>query len=237
MVINAFGWLEKDTAKKTNMRIEDFGYNTLFEQFRMNHHLEGFEIGRVIAAHKDRYIVKTSYDEYEAEIMGHMRFTTKSHEDFPAVGDWVALIVSDPDFAIIHTLLPRFSILKRQAVGQSGGIQVIAANIDFAFLVQAVDRDFNIKEVGITDSTNGLEITFNPIVGFAQDCKFKDCTHLNQIGCAVLEAVEKGEIDRTSYENYLKMEREKTHFESTVEERRKRDREFGKMVKNYKKGK
>lgn len=47
--------------------------------------------------------------------------------------------------------------------------------------------------------------------------------------------LEKGEIDKASYENYLKLEREKAHFESTAEERRKKDKEFGKFMKNYKK--
>jgi ribosome biogenesis GTPase len=51
----------------------------------------------------------------------------------------------------------------------------------------------------------------------------------------VLEAVSKGKLDRSSYENYLKMEREKAHFESTVEEKRKKDKQFGKMLRNYKK--
>ena len=91
------------------------------------------------------------------------------------------------------------------------------------------------REVGIADSTSGLEITFDRIIRLSQHCKFKDCTHTNEIGCSVIEAVEKGEIDQASYENYLKLEREKVHFESSVIERRKKDKEFGKMVKNYKK--
>lgn len=63
----------------------------------------------------------------------------------------------------------------------------------------------------------------------------KDCTHINEKGCAVLDGVEKGEIDKASYENYLKMERKKARFESTIEEKRKKDKDFGKMTKNYKK--
>ena len=43
------------------------------------------------------------------------------------------------------------------------------------------------------------------------------------------------EIDKKSYENYLKMERENAHFESTIQEKRKKDKEFGKVIKNYKK--
>lgn len=78
------------------------------------------------------------------------------------------------------------------------------------------------REVGIADSTSGLEITFDRISRLSQDCKFKNCTHTNEIGCAVLKSIERGEIDKTSYENYLKMERENAHFESTVAEKRQK---------------
>ncbi len=100
------------------MRLEDFGYNDQLEKFRIENHLDGFEIGRVITEHKERFIVKTVNGEYEAEITGNMRFTANSREDFPAVGDWVALITYNSDLAIIHKILPRFSMIKRQAVGQ-----------------------------------------------------------------------------------------------------------------------
>jgi ribosome biogenesis GTPase / thiamine phosphate phosphatase len=129
------------------MRLEDLGYNDKLEKFRIENHLDGFEIGRVITEHKERFIVKTVNGEYEAEITGNMRFTANSREDFPAVGDWVALITYNADLAIIHKILPRFSMIKRQAVGQSAEIQIIAANVDYAFIVQAVDRDFNINRI------------------------------------------------------------------------------------------
>jgi ribosome biogenesis GTPase / thiamine phosphate phosphatase len=348
------------------MILEDLGYNDELERTRKENGLESFDIGRVIAEHKERYIVRTEKGEFESEITGNMRFTAKSREDFPAVGDWVAVTVYDKELAIIYEILPRFSIIKRQAVGQFGEIQIIAANIDYAFLVQAIDRDFNInrlerylticnsskvkpaivlsktdladesrineisdsirtriknipvftisnethkgyeaikefiekgktycmlgssgvgkstllnnlsgrrimrteaisqstnkgrhvtshrelivlegggilidnpgmREVGIADSANGLETTFDEIVSISKNCRFKDCTHTNEIGCCVIESVENGEIDRASYENYLKMEREKAYFKSTAAERRKKDKSFGKMMKNYKK--
>jgi ribosome biogenesis GTPase len=91
------------------------------------------------------------------------------------------------------------------------------------------------REVGIADSSGGLEMTFDRIAALAQNCRFKDCTHTVEKGCAVLEAVEKSELDRNSYENYLRMLREKLHFESTVEDRKKKEKEFGKILKNYKK--
>jgi len=91
------------------------------------------------------------------------------------------------------------------------------------------------REVGIADSTGGLEITFDLILQLSKSCRFKDCTHTNETGCAVLEAVEEGKIDRDSYENYMRMERENAYFESSVAERRKKEKDFGKMLKNYKK--
>ena len=78
------------------MKLEDLGYNKQLEKFRNDNNLTGFEIGRVIAEHKERYIVKTTKGEFKAEITGNMRFTAKSREDFPAVGDWVALTTYDP---------------------------------------------------------------------------------------------------------------------------------------------
>ncbi|HEY3389039.1 MAG TPA: GTPase RsgA, partial [Prolixibacteraceae bacterium] len=129
------------------MKLEDIGYNNEFEKFRFDNNLDKFEVGRVITEHKERYIVRTVTGEFEAEIIGNMRFTAKNRLDFPAVGDWVALTTYDADFAIIHKILPRFSVIKRQAVGQFGEVQVIATNIDYAFIVQAVDRDFNINRL------------------------------------------------------------------------------------------
>ncbi|MCB2195756.1 MAG: ribosome small subunit-dependent GTPase A [Bacteroidetes bacterium] len=350
------------------MKLEDLGYNKSFEVYRKENNLTEFEIGRVIAEHKERYIVKTEKGECEAEITGNLRFSAHNREDFPAVGDWVALISYDTEQAIIHKVFPRFSMLSRQAVGQYGEIQIIAANIDFAFVVQAVDRDFNInrlerylticyssrvipivvltktdlvdreriheiiksikqrhhkisvlaisnitqqgytdlksiiekgktycmlgssgvgkstlsnnlsgkeimktgnisdstnkgkhitshreliilesggilidnpgmREVGITDTTDGLDTTFDQITRLSENCKFGDCKHVNETGCAVIEALENGELDKNAYDNYLKMEREKAHFQSTVVEKRKKDKEFGKMVRNFKKDK
>ncbi|NTW23883.1 MAG: ribosome small subunit-dependent GTPase A, partial [Lentimicrobium sp.] len=75
--------------------------------------------------------------------------------------------------------------------------------------------------------------TFDMIVSFAQNCRYKDCTHTTETNCAVLKAVEEGKIDQSSYENYLKMGREKAHFESTVAEKRKKEKIFGKILKDY----
>jgi ribosome biogenesis GTPase len=88
------------------------------------------------------------------------------------------------------------------------------------------------REVGITDATGGLETTFETIMEYAENCRFNDCTHTGEKGCAVMEAVENGEIDESAYHNFLKMEREKTHFESSVQERRKKEKGMSKMIRN-----
>lgn len=347
------------------MKLEHFGYNNNIEKLRIQHNLLDFGIGRVISEHKERYMVKTENGEFEAEITGNLRYTANSREDFPAVGDWVAISEYDEHKVLINAILPRKTIVKRQAVGKKGENQIIATNIDFAFIVQAVDRDFNInrierylticnvsnvqpiiifnkidlisetaltdlisevqervkqvpliaisntsqkgietvkgcivkgktycllgssgvgkssllnnlsgkqlmktntisastnkgrhvtthreltvlenggiiidnpgiREVGIADSVGGLEKTFEEIVELSKNCKFKDCTHTIEMDCAVLAAVENGKVDQLFYENYLKMKREKEHFESTVAEKRKKDKNFGKMVKQFK---
>jgi len=91
------------------------------------------------------------------------------------------------------------------------------------------------REVGIADTSGGLETTFETILGYAQNCRFQDCTHMHEKGCAILAAVENGEIDKDSYSNFQKMEKEKMHFESDLLERKKKDKDFGKMVKQVKK--
>lgn len=129
------------------MTLDDLGYNQTLEKFRVENNLQIFEIGRVISEHRERYIVKTTKGEFESEITGNMRFTAKNREDFPAVGDWVVLDIYNDAVATIHSILPRLSIIKRKAIGQFGEIQIIATNVDYAFLVQAVDRDFNINRL------------------------------------------------------------------------------------------
>jgi ribosome biogenesis GTPase len=78
-----------------------------------------------------------------------------------------------------------------------------------------------------------MEITFDAIVRLSAECRYKDCTHTVEEGCAVLEAIEQGELDSSSYVNYLKLKREKEHFTVTVAEKRKKEKAFGKILKDY----
>ncbi len=89
------------------------------------------------------------------------------------------------------------------------------------------------KEPGVTDDGDGITATFKDIHELAQRCRFPDCRHMGEAGCAVIEAVNNGSVSRESYENYLKIQKEQERFQSTVAEKRKRDKQFGKLVKTY----
>jgi ribosome biogenesis GTPase len=90
------------------------------------------------------------------------------------------------------------------------------------------------REVGISDASEGLSTTFETIEILAEQCKFRNCTHTNESGCAILEAIQSGDLSNAAYENFKKMEREQAHFTATVKEKRDRDRKFGKMVNEVK---
>ena len=88
------------------------------------------------------------------------------------------------------------------------------------------------REVGITDSTIGVEITFEKIYELAENCRFSDCTHTHEKDCAVLYAVEIGNLDKDIYDNYIKMKKEQTRLLTTLVAKRKQDKAFGKMIKD-----
>ncbi|MFQ6611174.1 MAG: ribosome small subunit-dependent GTPase A [Fidelibacterota bacterium] len=89
-----------------------------------------------------------------------------------------------------------------------------------------------LREVGIADSEQGIEITYEKIHLLSQDCKFRDCTHSHESDCSVKNAVNNGELEAEILENYLILENEKKHFESSIEERRRKDKSLGKLIKN-----
>src|SRR5664279_357976 len=129
------------------MTLTDLGLTDEITDYVKNNKLSGFETGRVTQEHRERYIVSTGENEYDAEITGNLRFTADSRADFPAVGDWVAISVYDKNQAIIHNILPRTSVLERQTVGKFGEKQIISTNIDVAFIIQSIDNNFNINRL------------------------------------------------------------------------------------------
>jgi ribosome biogenesis GTPase len=91
------------------------------------------------------------------------------------------------------------------------------------------------RELGAFDVESGIESTFAGIVELARKCRFSDCSHIKEDGCAVLAALEDGKIEVKQYENFLKLVRESEYYSMSYLEKRKKDKAFGKMVKSFKK--
>ncbi len=328
-----------------------------------------FALARVVAVHKDSYIISNGEVDVFAELVGKLLFSASSPLDYPAVGDWVlANFYDENTFAIIHEILSRKSLLKRKTPGKKVDLQLIATNIDVAFIIQSLNEDFNLRrlerylvmvnegkirpvvllsksdllknediiriiaqiqeimpqlpvvhfsnendsaldnvqgimqpgltycllgssgvgkttlinnligesryktklvskkeskgkhttthrqlikldfgamivdtpgmrELGNFSVTTGLDETFTEISALSENCRFTDCTHISEKGCAVLSAVENGQISEKRYRNYLKMTKESSYNEMSYLEKRNKDKQFGKFCKSVMKSK
>jgi len=354
---------------KISNDIEALGFGKWFQDNVDPEDLDSFDIARVIAVHKDSYIINNGENDVFAELIGKMLFDAASPIDFPAVGDWVLATFYDKDtFSIIHSVLPRKTLLKRKTPGKRIDFQLIAANIDVAFIVQSLDTNFNLRrlerylvmvkdskiepivllsksdlldtkdienriaeihtimpflhvqpfsnenesglknvkdllapwktycllgssgvgkttllnnligdaifttktvrkkdgkgrhattyrqltkldckamlidtpgmrELGNFSIETGIDETFTEIVELSQVCQFNDCTHSNEKGCAVIKAVENGQVPEKRYQNYLKMKKESNYNEMSYLEKKQKDKQFGKLCKTVMKHK
>ena len=93
------------------------------------------------------------------------------------------------------------------------------------------------RELGNFSVKLGLDETFAEIIELSEKCQFNDCTHVNEKGCAVLNAVKNGQLSEKRYQNYLKMNRESVYNEMSYFEKRQKDKQFGKFCKSVMKHK
>ncbi len=84
------------------------------------------------------------------------------------------------------------------------------------------------RELQLADCAQGVEDAFADIAALAQRCRFGDCSHRSEPGCAVLAAVERGEIDERRLANYHKLLREQAQNASSIAEKRAQARAQGK---------
>lgn len=95
-----------------------------------------------------------------------------------------------------------------------------------------------VKLFGVTnDNTDNLSEILDISAYENKIFGFKICKHVNEKGCAVLEAVNTGELDRGVYESYAKLRREAWHYTASVHEKRKQEKSFSKIVDEVKKRK
>lgn len=90
------------------------------------------------------------------------------------------------------------------------------------------------REVGVMNARSGIKDVFAYIETVARKCKFPDCKHIDEPGCAVVQAIADGKIDTAQFENYQKMRKETEHYALSAYGRRKKDKKFGRYVKNAK---
>ena len=344
------------------MELKDFGFDQWFEAHSEDLRRPGCAFARVCTVDRGSYLVRGEAGDAVAELSGRLSFSSDSASDLPCVGDWVtASFYNDDTAAIIHEVFPRRTFLRRKTPGESVDHQMIAANIDTAFLVQSCHFDFNparlerylvmaadgrvepvvlltktdlvgpdeleaqlaaiarvtsarvialsavtgsgmdelrrtllsggtfcllgssgvgkttlinglvgrdafetrsvsdtgegthtttrrqlvalengamlvdtpgMRELGIVGASEGVAMSFAEFVELSGQCRYADCTHRHEPGCAVREAVERGDLQEERYANYLKLRKESDHYEMSYVDRRRKDRGFGKMVKS-----
>jgi len=351
------------------MSLQSIGLSPWSEQQLEDHVRDGWTPARVVAVHRNLMVVHDGTREIRAELTGRLQFLADSPRDLPTVGDWVSVQVLDQgEFAVIDAVMPRRSVLKRKAAGDKVEEQMIAANVDVAFIVQACDQDFNIRRLeryliavrsgqvrpvvllsksdlaseedqaslihtiqdiephlqvvvfssnspeewssivsllepkktycllgssGVGKSTLvnrligsdvlktssirehdgkgkhtttsrqlltldsgailidtpgmrefgaigmdvGLQSTFSELDELSKSCRFNDCGHTVELGCALLEAVANETIDESRLRAYLKLQRESARNDMSLADRRKKDKNLGKLYKSVLKAK
>jgi ribosome biogenesis GTPase len=351
----------RENKMKKEFILEDFGYDAFFESNRKRLKLDGFSVARVIAEYKGAYRVKNPVNECLARITGKQVFNALSREDYPAVGDWVAITEFDAKWAVIRGVLPRKTVIKRK-YSNKNETQIIATNIDVAFVVESINRDYSLnrferyfaiaknggvkpalilnkidliskeeldsklvqikdrfngvdiilastitndgldelkrriskgktycflgssgvgksslinkllgkgiiktkdislrtgrgkhattnremyflenggividnpgmREVGMTDASEGIDNLFDEITTLAKKCKYVDCTHIHEPGCEVLSALKLNKLDEGKYSNYIGLKKESEYYKLNELQKREKDRKFGRFVK------
>ncbi|MEN6451353.1 MAG: ribosome small subunit-dependent GTPase A [Thermoguttaceae bacterium] len=134
--------------REENMDLASLGFDTWFEDRIGDLQQPGQSIARIAAVDRGAFLVRDNRGEVIAELAGKVRFSTESISDLPCVGDWVCVeqhVSGGP--AIIQAVLPRRSLLRRKCPGKAVDFQMIAANIDTAFIVQGCGYDFNLARL------------------------------------------------------------------------------------------
>jgi ribosome biogenesis GTPase len=91
------------------------------------------------------------------------------------------------------------------------------------------------RELGSIGATDGIQESFSDIEELSSRCQFGDCSHTNEKGCAVLEAIATGLLDEDRFQSYLKLMNESRFHQMSFLEKKKKDKDFGRMVKAVKK--
>ncbi len=124
------------------------GWDNFLEQCFRPYARQACRAGRIAVEQKELYQVFTAQGDLPARITGKMRHTARGRADFPAVGDWVALSFTPGNAeGTIQGILPRKSKISRKVAGKALDEQILATNVDTAFIVTGLDNDFNLRRI------------------------------------------------------------------------------------------
>jgi ribosome biogenesis GTPase / thiamine phosphate phosphatase len=347
------------------MKLSDLGFDQWFEANTAPFEDEDVVIARISAVDRGAYLIRNESREVPAELSGKLSYQIGSSVDLPCVGDWVTVqYYNNGTAATIRRVLPRKTFLRRKTAGVIVDFQMIAANIDAAFIVQSCHFDFNprrldrylvmaadghvepiviltktdlitndelqqklaivgsvakarvlalsnisgigfdefrqmfslgrtycllgssgvgkttlinrligqeafdtravsstgegshttsrrqlivlaqgamlidtpgMRELGLLSVGDGVNIGFEDLVGLSANCRYTNCSHEHEPGCAVRAAVEGGTLNNDRYSSYVKLKKESEYYEMSYLDKRKKDKAFGRFIKSAKK--
>ncbi|HKB59915.1 MAG TPA: ribosome small subunit-dependent GTPase A [Gallionellaceae bacterium] len=115
----------------------------------------------------------------------------------------------------------RHTTVRRELIRLDGGALVI--------------DNPGMREFGILGAESGIAQSYADINALAGRCRYPDCTHTTEPGCAVLAAVRAGEISQEALDSFLKLKAESAFNDMSYAEKRKKDKDFGRFIKSAKK--
>lgn len=91
------------------------------------------------------------------------------------------------------------------------------------------------REFGIVAGEEGVAAGFTELARYAAACRYRDCRHQGEPGCAVQAAIDSGELASVYVDNYRKLKEESAFYQLSHADKRKKDRDFGRFLKDAKK--
>lgn len=128
--------------------LESIGYIDWFKSRVDDKKSAAHSVARISSVHKDSYTVTKGGKDIFSELSGNLLYSSDSASELPTTGDWVyANFYDDDTHAIVYGVFPRRTLLKRKTAGKSVDFQLIAANIDVAFIIQSLNDNFNLRRL------------------------------------------------------------------------------------------
>jgi ribosome biogenesis GTPase len=92
-----------------------------------------------------------------------------------------------------------------------------------------------LRVVGMNSGSSVVSDAFSDIAALAHSCRFSDCTHTGEPGCAVRQALLSGELEQDRFLNYLQLRDEAQDWDEVMNRRKQRDKAIGKLQYEYRK--